>query len=328
MSRYLSCLVLLSFLSLHLPGAISDSTFGQLLLTYYSGVGYETLGSGGVNALAMAFFDPIPLATTSNCNFNDLGTPCIRPEVGAGTSLNLSWAVNLINQTATALSGNTSPKRGSKPTVLFSFGGANAGGSPWDSIFSNQQQATQFGTNCASLVKTVAAMSFPTPVFIGIDLDIEDTTTTLPQFASFAKSFRAGAAYNSYPLQLCALSGLASTGSSDHYKVTLMQNYGPGSSTPTINFLNMMVNNQDASCSDMAVFWQNSALNFIPAGNKVCGIWGENNAAWIIHDPGCTSGSNPLFPWMKSNGVGVGIWEWWSGSTTDITKVLSQIRTG
>jgi len=90
----------------------------------------------------------------------------------------------------------------------------------------------------------------------------------------------------------------------------------------------MMVNNQDASCSDMSVFWRDPGLDFLPAGNKVCGIWGENNAAWIIHDPGCTSGTNPLFPWMKANGVGVGIWEWWSGSTSAVTSVLSQVRQG
>jgi len=307
---------------------LADANFGQLLMTYYSGVGYETLGSGGVNSIAMAFFDPLPLAQNSNCNFNDLSTPCVRPETGAGTSLNLSWAVNLINQTAKGLSGNTSPKRGGAPTILFSFGGANAGGSPWDTIFSNAQQATQFGTNCANLVTTVAAMNFGTPVFIGIDLDVEGTNTQLPQFGNFAKSFRAIANFKKYPLQLCSLSGLASSGSADHYKVNLMQTYGPSSGTPTINFLNMMVNNVDASCSDMSVYWRDSALNFIPDGNKVCGIWGQNNAAWIIHDPGCSSGSNPLFPWMKSNGVGVGIWEWWSGSTTQITSVLNQIRSG
>jgi len=300
----------------------SQSPFGQLLLAYYSGVGMDSVGPGGVNALSLAFFAPAAM-TGSSCDFSDLQTSCVRPAAGAGPSLGLSWALSTINLTSGGLSGNTSPSRGRKPTIFFAFGGQSEGGGAWDQIFGNSNSATVFGQNCAKMVQAVYTR-INKSVFIGIDLDIEGMSTTLPQFPAFIKSFRNSAPANEFPLMLDSLSGLANDGSSDHYKVAIMQDYGPASGG--INFLNMMVNNVQSSCDTMSGFWRDSRLNFIPPANKVLGFWGENLAAWILKNPGCTDGSNPLYPWMKQNGVGIGIWQWWLGSTSNITPVINQIR--
>ena len=56
------------------------------------------------------------------------------------------------------------------------------------------------------------------------------------------------------------------------------------------------------------------------------GIWGINNAVWIIKDPGCTSGPSPLFAWMKSNKVGFGVWQWWMGDPSPVNMVIDQVR--
>jgi len=299
------------------------SNFGQILLAYYSGVGADTVGSGGINGISMAFFSPSAMAGQS-CNFNDPQTPCLRPATGAGGSLGLAWALNTINDTRTLLSKNTSPSRGGNPTIFFSFGGQSEGGAGWDSIFQNAGQAKTFGQNCAKLVQTVSAVSHG--AYIGIDLDIEGTQTSLPQFSSFISAFRSSASASQYPLMLDSLSGLADSSSGDHFKLDIMKNYGPQQGGVT--FLNMMVTNQQSSCSDMSKFWRDSRLDFIPPGNKILGFWGENLAAWILKNPGCTDGSDPLYSWMKSNGVGMGIWQWWIGSTNDITPVINQVRSG
>lgn len=57
------------------------------------------------------------------------------------------------------------------------------------------------------------------------------------------------------------------------FKVAIMQQYGPSFSG--INFLNMMVANVDESCTAMAAYWLDPALNFLPAANKILGVWGE-----------------------------------------------------
>ena len=56
------------------------------------------------------------------------------------------------------------------------------------------------------------------------------------------------------------------------------------------------------------------------------GIWGINNAVWIIKDPGCTSGPSPLFAWMKSNKVGFGVWQWWMGDPSPVNRLIDKVR--
>jgi hypothetical protein len=311
-------LIILSVFFIH---HVTSQGFGQLLLAYYSGVGLDTVGSGGVNSLSLAFFSPGAMLT-SGCNFNDAMTPCVKPASGAGPSLGLGWALSTINSSASMLSGNTAPTRGRKPTIFFGFGGQSEGGASWDHIFSSASNAELFGQNCAKLVQAVYTASGQ-KAFIGIDLDIEGTQSTLPNFPAFIQAFRSAASPNGYPLMLDSLSGLANSDSSDHYKVAIMQKYGPPSG---VNFLNMMVNNVQSSCDDMKKFWLDSALNFIPPPNKILGFWGENLSAWILKNPGCTDGSSPLFSWMKSNGAGMGIWQWWSGPNNEITHLIKKVR--
>lgn len=294
----------------------------QLLMAYYSGVGIDTVGAGGLNALALAFFNPLPLGTL-NCNFNDINTVCVVPASNSGNK-DLKWAYSVFNSTIKQLSANTSPVRNQKPTIFFSFGGQSQGGAVWDQLLGGSAAtATTFGQNAAKLVSTVYA-AIGQSAYVGFDLDIEGTTTTLPQIGSFVKAFRAGAAYDTFPLQLCTLSGLADPNSGDHFKVAIMQQFGP--STKGINFLNMMVNNVDSSCAVMSAFWRHPNLDFLPPQNKILGIWGELYPSFVLHGPGCTDGSSPLFPWIKQNGVGIGIWQWWVGATTEISALISAIR--
>jgi len=301
-----------------------EVAFGQLLMAYYSGIGIETLSSGGVNALALAFFNPAPLGNNQNCDFTNLNTPCLIPATGSGDGKNLKWASDIIAQSTAALRGNTAPTRGGKPTIFFSFGGQSQGGAVWDHLLGGSAAiATTFGQNAAKLATTVYNAVGQT-VYIGIDLDVEGTSTTLPNIGAFVRAFRATAPYGTFPLQLCTLSGLASPNSADYFKVAIMQQYGP--STQGINYLNMMVNNVDSSCDVMSAFWRHPTLNFLPASSKILGVWGQIIPSWVLHNPGCTDGSSPLFPWIKQNGVGVGIWQWWTGGTTEISAFLNQIR--
>ena len=56
--------------------AISGAyAYSQQLGAYYSGLGMDTLGAGGVNCLFLAFFDPTKM-TAADCNFSDPNTPC------------------------------------------------------------------------------------------------------------------------------------------------------------------------------------------------------------------------------------------------------------
>jgi len=310
-------LIVLSIFIISYHHVVMSQGFGQLILAYYSGIGIDTVGSGGLNALSLAFFSPS--AMLSSCNFNDAMTPCLRPAAGAGPSLGLAWTLSTINASAPLLARNA---RG-KPTIFISFGGQSEGGAAWDQIFSSSSNAGTFGQNCAKLVQAVYTTSGQ-KAYIGIDLDIEGTQSQLSNFPAFIQAFRGTASSNTYPLMLDSLSGLADTGSGDHYKVGIMQKNGPSSGG--INFLNMMVNNVQSSCDDMKKFWLDPALDFIPPQSKVLGFWGENLAAWILKNPGCTDGSSPLFPWMKKNGAGMGIWQWWIGATSDITAVINQVH--
>jgi len=275
-----------------------------------------------VNAIALAFFDPTPLGSGS-CDFTNPNTPCVRPAAGSGGSKNLAWALGIFNQTTKALSGNTSPKRGGKPTIYFSFGGQSQGGACWDTLLGSSGLATTFGENAAKLVTTVYK-TIGQSAYVGFDLDVERTNSQLPYISTFVKAFRSIAPYDTFPLQLCSLSGLANTQSSDHFKVAVMQQVGPAQNG--INFLNMMVANVDESCTSMSVFWRDPSLSFLPPANRILGVWGELYPSWVLHGPGCTDGSSPLFSWIKQNGVGIGIWQWWSGTTSDISNLINQIR--
>jgi len=303
---------------LFIQGCVSQNSFGQPILAYYSGIGLDTVGSGGLNSLSLAFFSPAAMAGSS-CDFTNPQTPCLRPAAGAGPSLGLSWALGTINGSYTELAKNSRRK----PMVFFAFGGQSEGGAAWDSIFGSSSSASSFGRNCGNLVVAVAK-NFGNNVVIGVDLDIEETHTTLPNIGSFISSFRSVAPANTYPILLDALSGFASSGNPDNFKVGILQKYGPAQGG--ITFVNMMVNNIQSSCDTMSQYWRNANINFIPAGNRVFGFWGENLSAWILKNPGCTDGSSPLFPWMKSNGVGMGIWQWWSGATGDITPIIREIK--
>lgn len=291
-------------------------------MAYYSGVGLDTIGAGGLNALAMAFFDPTPLGQNT-CDFTDTNTNCIIPAAGSGGSKNLAWALNVFSVATPQLSANTSPTKNGKPLIYFSFGGQSQGGACWDYLFGSAAVAQKFGENAAKLVTTVYN-TIGQSAYVGFDLDVEGMSTALPYISTFVAAFRANAAYDTFPLQLCSLSGLADPTNDDYFKIGIMQEVGPAQKG--INFLNMMVANVDESCTGMQAYWLNSALSFIPAANKIFGMWGELLPSWILHEPGCTTGTNPLFPYMQQTGAGIGIWQWWSGDVSGVTSVLSQVR--
>jgi len=95
--------------------ASSATPFGQLILAYYSGVSLDTVGSGGLNAISMAFFAPLPMSN-SNCDFSNQQTPCLAPAAGAGPSIGLRWALQTINTSYPLLRQNS---KISKPSVFF-----------------------------------------------------------------------------------------------------------------------------------------------------------------------------------------------------------------
>lgn len=276
---------------------------------------------GAVNSLALAFFAPDRLAE-DGCTFDNNSTSCLQPAAGAGTSVGQKWAIEIIQSAAPILSQNTAPQRGDKPTIFFSFGGLDEGGAAWDNIFGSHNKAATFGKNTAKLVKTISEITGHV-AYIGVDLDIEGASA-LPEFASFITAFRKDAPSDKHPLMMCTLSGLMFWDNDDHFKLDLLQKHGP--KTGGINFVNMMVDNIAASCANMSAFWRNKTLDFLPPSSRVLGIWGINNAAWIIQNPGCTSGQSPLYKWMKSNHVGFGVWQWWLGNPSPVNAVISQAR--
>mmetsp|Transcript_27891 Transcript_27891/g.72179 ORF Transcript_27891/g.72179 Transcript_27891/m.72179 type:complete len:317 (+) Transcript_27891:53-1003(+) len=301
------------------PLAAAD--FGQPIVAYYSGISLDTVKAGGVNALSLAFFSPMAMSDPS-CDFTDPDTPCVKPASGAGGQLGFKWAINVMTTAADDLAAN-SGAGASKGAVLFSFGGLTEGGAAWDEIFSTPTAASQFGKNAASLVAAATAAANGV-VTVGIDLDVEGTSSELPHFGDFIAAFRKDASYEEVPLMLCSLSGLADPASVDNYKVGLLQQHGP--TNKGVTWLNMMVNNVASSCTDMSKFWRDERLHFLPSSNLVFGMWGLNNVAWILKDPGCTDGSDPLFPWMKKNGAGFGIWQWWSGDPSPIKAVVDEVK--
>lgn len=285
----------------------------QLLMAYYSGVGGDTVGSGGLNALALAFFSPSALASAPSCS--PPAFDCLQPAAGSGEKT-LTWVSTTINTTLGGLSGNVDA--GASPLYFISFGGATEGGQGWDTILSSQASAAAFGANAGALVVGLAAL-FPGVAF-GVDLDIEGTATTLPHMGDLVKAFRAVAPYGTFPLQLCALSGLAIPSSTDYFKVAILASLGPAQKG--FSHLNMMVDNQDEPCSFYQGLWNSTALSFLPLNSRVGGVWGEIYPTWVLHDPGCSE----LFPFMKEGGMGVGIWEWWVGESSEVAAVVAAVK--
>ena len=191
----------------------SSAPPAQLLLAYFSGVGADSVGSGHLNSLALAFFDPAAMtASPASCNFSDASTPCLAPASGSGEKT-LSWVLSSVAATQGQLAPNAAP---AQPLYLLSFGGATCGGAAWDAMLSSPQLASNFGANAASLVAFLAAR-VPGAAF-GVDLDVEGTTTPLPQLPALVAAYRAHAAYDTHPLQLCALSAFSAPDSADHAK--------------------------------------------------------------------------------------------------------------
>lgn len=304
---------LLAALSLALCAAAPPA---QLLLAYYTGVAPDTVGAGHLNALALAFFDPTALSSPpSSCNFSDAATPCLAPAAGSGDKT-LSWALAAVAATQAQLAANAAPD--AQPLYLLSFGGATCGGAPWDAVLASPALAANFGANAAALVAALAAR-VPGAAF-GVDLDIEGTATPLPQLPALVAAYRARAAFAAHPLQLCVLSGCASPSSSDHFKLALLAAAGPAQGG--ISHVNLMVDNVDEPCAQYLQWWNASALAFLPPAARVGGAWGEIFPTFILHDPGCGA----LFPWMRAGGVGIGVWQWWTGDVSAIAAVIAEVK--
>jgi hypothetical protein len=56
-------------------------------------------------------------------------------------------------------------------------------------------------------------------------------------------------------------------------------------------------------------------------------VWGSNEPNLALNNPGCTDGAAPLFPWMKQNGVGIAIWQWWSKDPSRQNAIANAVRT-
>ena len=308
------------------PGPPS-ANYSQLILAYFTGVALDTAaqGAAGINALSLAFFSPAAMLS-ANCTFVTTSeSPCLQPASGAGGQLGLPWVVSTINAAARGLAAHA---QGARPTIFISFGGQTDGGAGWDrALGSDAATAATFGANAAALVRAVSA-SVGGVVHVGVDLDAEGAKAGLVHLPTFLQAFRAAAPFEEHPVMLCTLSGLADPGSEDHFKLALVEQCGPA--TKGLNYLNMMVNNVDSSCDTMAAFWRDPALDFLPPSAKVLGCWGINNAAWMLHGPGCAAADDGelaggLFPWAREHGAGLGVWEWWSGDTTPLGKVVEQV---
>lgn len=288
----------------------------QLLNAYFSGTSLSTMAGVGLNSVSLAFFSPAALAQ-ENCNFTDPSSPCVSPAAGGG-EYTLQWALASISAALPLLAPSASP---AVPLFLLSFGGANAGGGAWEQICSDPATARLFGSNAAALVKTLAA-AFPSAAF-GVDLDIEGTTTTLPHAPELIAAYRAAAPYPAFPLQLCALSGLADPSSSDYFKLALLTAAGPAQGG--LSHLLLMVDNVDVPCAAYAGWWNATALSFLPPYARVGGCWGNIYPSFTLHGPGCTDGASPLYPWMQRE-AGLSVWEWWSGDTTALAAVIAAVR--
>ena len=103
-----------------------------------------------------------------------------------------------VSATLSQLTANLPAGAGS-PLYLISFGGSTCGGAPWDAILASPTLSANFGTNAAALVAALSA-AYPGASF-GVDLDIEDQTSALPQMAALVAAYRTGAPFPA-PLQL------------------------------------------------------------------------------------------------------------------------------
>ena len=114
------------------------------------------------------------------------------------------------------------------------------------------------------------------------------------------------------------------------HRYDIVRQYGPiGKQVKALNFLNMMVDNVDTSCTFMTQFWLHPYLDAVlPMANRVFDVWGLNNIAWLIHDPGCDDTTGKLFDLWKSKGVGVGVWEWWIGDPTPLKAFVAKVQQG
>lgn len=268
-----------------------------------------------MNAIAIAFFNPAALAN-GPCDFSS--------PTGENPCLNYKRYLLDVRAQLGNLSANTSPKRGQKPVVLFSFGGMNMGGGAWHEVFGSDGKAAQFGENAAALA---AALASQVDVIAGIDLDVEGASA-LPSMGAFMTAFRARAPFDEVPLMLCSFSGLASPDNGEHFKVAIMQQFGPAQKGFT--WLNMMVDNQYQSCEGMGDYWLDSRLDFIPANARLFGMWGINMKEWMLKNPGCDDGGSDgnfnLFHSMRTQGVGFAMWEMWIGDVSPIRAIADSIR--
>ena len=297
-------------------GGAAASFNAQILTAYYSGVGLDTIGTSGLNSISIAFFSPAAMASSA-CNFSDIATPCIQPAAGGG-NYDMQYLHDTITTALPLLAPSSLPFL---PLIFISFGGANCGGAPWDAIGGDAATATAFGANAAALVHTLAA-AFPGGAF-GVDLDIEGTSTSLPHTPALIAAYRAAAPYPAFPLQLCALSGLALASSTDHWKVALLAAAGPAQGG--LSHVNLMVDNVIEPCAVYAPWWNATELAFLPPYSRNGGCWGIIFPTFILHGPGCTDGPTPLFPWMQY-ATGLAVWEWWVGDATPLIAVISAVR--
>ena len=83
-----------------------------------------------------------------------------------------------------------------------------------------------------------------------------------------------------------------------------------------------MVDNVDVPCTQYLAWWNASGVDFLPLSARVGGAWGEIFPTFILHDPGC----GELFPWMRAGGVGIGVWQWWTGDVSAIAAVIADVR--
>ena len=121
------------------------------------------------------------------------------------------------------------------------------------------------------------------------------------------------------------LSGLADPANGEHFKVPILQKYGPAAKG--IQYVNFMVDNTAESCTGMSKFWLDPGLAFIPDKNRLFGVWGSNRPTLILGQGACSAGcTDKLFPWMKKHGVGIAIWQWWTGDFSKVDAVASAVR--
>jgi hypothetical protein len=154
----------------------------------YTGVSPETVGAGGLNSLALGYFDVASMAGA--CAVSATSAPCLAPVAAGGGSSSLAFVQSTVAATQAQLAANIAAGgRGGAPLYLLSFGGAAQGGAAWDALLGNAAAAAAFGANAAAVVSALAA-AFPGAAF-GVDLNVQGTSSALPQLR--ASSLQGGA---------------------------------------------------------------------------------------------------------------------------------------